>query len=436
MKRFINIPARGWALLALALVAGIAQAFGFEIHPEAAAGIAGALFLTGEIDGSKVMAALDRVEVKMTEMSNKATEDIKNLGKVSQDTKTAIDNLGTEQRVLADRLLQVEQKSTAQADTVVAGETWGQMFVKSAQFDNFLKADGRMKVRAEVKNTVTNPIANTYSERRPSLIEGAFRVFTLEDLMAKMPTQADAIAWVREKVFTNAAAETAETVQRPQSSITFEPGTMPVSAIGHWIKISRQLAMDNTAMVAYINRRMVYGVDLRAENQIIAGDGVGTNIHGLTKVGNYTPHGYTKVSIEALGLANNKFDLIGKMIGDCAAAGNPADVVVLNTADWWTIRLAKNANGDYLLGKPGDNVVPMLFGVPVVASAAMPFGKVWVGPIQMAVTLWYREGVAIDLSDSDGDNFTSGLVTIRAERRLAVTVEKPADCRYGDLVLA
>ena len=286
MKRLFNIPARGWALLALAMVAGIAQAFGFEIRPEAAAGVAGALFVAGEIDGTKIMAALDKVEVKMSEMSNKATEEIKNLGEVSKDTKTAIDNLGVEQRVLADRLLQIEQKQSAQPDAPPVDDSFGALFVKSDQFGNFVKSDGRVKTRVEVKNTVTNAIAGTFSDRRPAIIEGAFRVFTLEDLMTKLSTTANAIDWVREKVFTNAAAETPEGSPKPQSAITFEPGTMPVSTIAHWIKISRQLAMDNAAMVAYINRRMIYGVNLKAENQIIAGDGTNTKIKGLTHTDN------------------------------------------------------------------------------------------------------------------------------------------------------
>jgi HK97 family phage major capsid protein len=436
MKRaFFKIPPRGWAILALTLLAGVAQACGFHVDA-AAAGVAGALLITGEIDGTAIMKALDGVEGKIETMSKKATEEIANLGKISTDTKSAIDNLGTEQRVLADRLLQIEQKQSAQPDAPPADESFGAQFVKSGQFDHFVKADGRVKTRVEVKNTVTNAIGGTFSERRPSIIEGAFRVFTLEDLMAKMPTQSNAIDWIRESVFTNGAAETAEGATKPQSSITFTPGTMPVSTIAHWIKITRQLAMDNAALAAYINRRMIYGVNLRAENQIVAGNGVNPNVSGLTATGNYTAHGYTLASITALGLANNRFDIIGKMIGDCVAADAPADVIILNTVDWWTLRLAKDSTGQYILGKPGDNVVPMLFGVPVVASSAMIAGKVWVGSLQQAATLWYREGVAIDLSDSDGDNFVNNLITIRAERRLAVTVEKPAACRYGDLVLA
>lgn len=384
-----------------------------------------------------IMKALDGVEAKLNGIATKAENEVKDLGKTSTETKAAIETLGVEQRTLAERLLVVEQKASAQQDAPPADETVGAQFTKHAAYENFQKNDGRIKTRVEVKNTVTNVIGGTFSERRPQLIEGAFRVFTLEELLTKIPTATNAIEWVRENVFTNAAAETAEGATKPQSSITFVPGTMPVSTIAHWIKITRQLAMDNAALAAYINRRMVYGVNLRAENQIAAGNGTSPNMSGLTNAGNFTPHGYSAASLNALGLSpSNRFDLIGKMIGDCALADYPADVIVLNTADWWTMRLAKDGQGRYILGDPSSSAPPMLWGVPVVASNAMPADSVWVGSLSQAATLWVREGVAVDLSDSDGDNFTNNLVTIRAERRCALTVEKPAACRYGDLTPA
>lgn len=383
-----------------------------------------------------IMKALDSVEKKLEKMSTQADAEMKDLGKVTTETKNAIDALGVEQRTLADRLLALEQKGSAQQDDdTPKAESWGDQFVKSAGYGDFQKkGPQRGSVGVEVKNTVTNAIANTFSERRPGIVEGAFRVFTIEDLLVNIPTTSNAIDWIRENVFTNAATETAEGGQLPQSSITFTPGTMPVQSIGHFVKITRQLAMDNAALAAYINRRMIYGVNLKVENQLVAGNATAPNLSGLTNAGNFTAHGYTAASLTALSLSpTNCFDLIGKMIGDCALADYPADVVVLNTGDWWTLRLAKDSQGRYLLGDPGSNVVPMLFGRPVVASNAMVVGKVWVGSLSQAATLHIREGIALDLSDSDENNFQNQLVTIRATRRLALTVEKPAAARYGDL---
>jgi hypothetical protein len=59
-----------------------------------------------------------------------------------------------------------------------------------------------------------------------------------------------------------------------------------------------------------------------------------------------------------------------------------------------------------------------------------------VGAYNMAATKYDREGVIVELSDSDGDNFQKMLVTVRAVRRLALAVERPASIRGGDLTPA
>lgn len=383
-----------------------------------------------------ILKALDSVEAKLNAISIKADGEMATLGKVTADTKTAIETIGVEQRTLADRLLAIEQKGSAKKETP-ADDSYGAQFVKSASYEALMKNGAKGRANVELKNTVTNAIGNTFSERRPGIVEGAFRLFTIEDLLTAIPTSSNAIDWVKENVFTNAAAETAEGAAKPQSSITFSAGTMPVSTVAHWIKITRQLAMDNAALAAYINRRMVYGVNLRVENQLVSGNGTAPNLSGFTNSGNFTAHGYTTASLTALGLsATNRFDLIGKMVGDCALADYPADAIVLNTADWWTMRLTKDSQGRYLLGDPGVSAAPTLFGLPVVASNAMTTDSVLVGSLAQAATLHNREGVVVDMSDSDENNFQLNLITLRAERRLALTVEKPAAIRFGDLTPA
>jgi HK97 family phage major capsid protein len=439
MKRtkLFKLPLRAAVVLGLLAVAGLAQAAGFDVHgfllqnTHLVAGMS-MIGVIGEIDGASIMKALDGVDVKLQDISKKAEAEIAANGKLSLDTKTAIDNIGIEQRTLADRLLLVEQKSTAQPDAP-ADTSFGAQFIANAEYKSFQGKTTRGSIGLELKNTVSNAIAQTFSERRPGIVEGAFRVFTIEQLLVSIPTSSNAIDWVRENVFTNGAAEAAEGAQIAQSSITFTPGTMPVQNIAHFVKITRQLALDNSALAAYINRRMVYGVNMRVETQLVSGNGTTPNIGGLTLAGNFTAHGYTAAILAALGLANNGFDVIGLMIGDCALADYPAEVVLLNTADWWKMRLAKDSTGEYILGHPGLNIPPMLFGLPVVASNAMVAGKVWVGSLSQAATLHNREDIMLDLSDSDENNFQLGLVSVRAMRRLALTVEKPAAARYGDL---
>ncbi len=384
----------------------------------------------------QINKSLDRIEADLKAKAEKADAEIKDLGKVSIDTKTALENIGIKQRELADELLALKQRQTAPGTEEKTDDSWGAQFIKSGEYTTFAGRGGKGRVSLELKNTVTNAIGATFSARRDGIVGGAFREFTIEDLLVSIPTSSNAIDWVRENVFTNAAAERAEGIAKPQSDITFAQATMPVSTVAHWLKITKQLAADNAALAAYINTRMAYGVNLRVENQLIVGNGTAPNLSGLTNSGNFTAHGYTAASLSALGLLNNRFDLIGKMVGDCALADYPADAIVLNTGDWWTMRLAKGSDGQYILGAPSLTVPPTLFGLPVVASNAMTADTVLVASLRQAATLHNREGVAVEMFDQDENNAQLNLVTIRAERRLALTVERPAAVRFGDLTPA
>ena len=86
---------------------------------------------------------------------------------------------------------------------------------------------------------------------------------------------------------------------------------------------------------------------------------------------------------------------------------------------------AKDSQGRYILGDPGMDLPPSLFGVPVVASNAITADNVLVASLRQAATFYNREGVVIDMSESDSDNFTKNLVTIRAEERIGLAVYRP-----------
>jgi HK97 family phage major capsid protein len=336
---------------------------------------------------------------------------------------------------MADRLLSLEQKGLTPPTAPAGGESAGAQFVKSAEHANFVRAGFRGHASIEVKNTVTNTVGNTQPELRP-MVGGAFRDLRLEAVLTALPTSSNAIEYVRENVFTNLAAETTEGAALAESSVTTSLVTESVATVGHFIKISRQLAADQDALARYIDLRMRYGVDLRVENQIFAGNGTAPNMSGFTKSGNFTAHGYTAASLTAAGLANNRFDLIGKMLGDSQAGDYPANIICLNPADWWTMRLTKDSQGRYLLGDPGQVIAPALFGVPVLISNAITADTVLTMNSTQAATFYNREALEVGMSESDGDNYQKLLVTLRAYRRCMLAVERPAAVRYGDLTPA
>jgi HK97 family phage major capsid protein len=401
-----------------------------------------------DLGDPKLNDALDAIEKSVGDFAAKAKGELETIGKVSKETQDAITKLGQTQLEQATRLLQLEQKGGGQQDdTQPSVESMGDQVVKSERFKSW--CEGQLqKVRFELKgvlgnaaqqdartvqkNTVLTSNVVVPADRRDGVLPGAFRQFTIENFLNARTTDSNAVEYTRELLWTNNAAEVAEGAQKPESSITFELINMPVTTVAHWIKISRQLSKDAPALVAYINQRMRYGVDKRVEDQLVSGNGTAPNIAGLLKTGNYTPHGYTSA---VLGAVNQRLRLIRKVIGDLAAADYPADYIIMNAQDWADIELMVDTQNNYLIGDPQGRIEPRLWGLPVLATNAMPVDTFLVLN-RMAAAVYNREGTVVEMSESDADNFTKNLITIRAERRLMLAVEIPAAIRGGDITPA
>ena len=379
-----------------------------------------------------ILKALDGIEAKLKAFSDKADGEAKTVGQISADTKTALDAIGTQQRELADRLNSIEQKATAQPEQKGVS-SWGEQFIKSANYGAF--AGGNLnKLRVEVKNTLTGSDTNVAPQRNAGIVGGAFLPFAMEALLPSTTTSSNAIEFTKEASFTNSAAEAAEGAQKAESALTWSLVNMPVSTVAHWIKISKQLAADAPALAAYVNTRMRYGVNQKVDTQLVVGDGTAPNISGTYDTGNFTAHGYSNATIAAISTTFKKLVLIRKVIADLYAAGYPADAIVLNPADWATIEieLFTTAAGQTLYSV-NDAGQARLFGLPVIQAIGMAADTFQVGRFSEAYMIYNREGVVVEMSDSDGDNFQKNLVTLRAERRLALATEKPAAVRGGDL---
>lgn len=380
----------------------------------------------------ELMATLDGIEQKLTDFAAKSAEEGKIAGAQSAETKSALEALGTKQRELADEILAIKQRGVQQPDAPKV-EGWGAQFIKGAGYEAFI---GRQsgKFSMQVKNTLTGSDTTVAPARQSGVVRGAFAPLTLEAFLPSTPTGSNAIEFTKENVFTNSAAEVAEGVDSAESALTWTLVNMPISNVAHWLKISRQLAGDAPALAAYVDTRMRYGVNRKVETALCAGNGSPPNISGIFNSGNFTAHGYANAD---LGSTLKKLVLIRKIMGDLHAAGDPADGILLNPADWAQIEidLITTAAGQTLLSY-ADGGTPRLWGVPVIQSVGVTADNVAVGNFAQAYMVHNREDVMVQLSDSDDDNFTKQLVTLLATRRLALATERPAACRAGDLTPA
>lgn len=379
-----------------------------------------------------VMKKMDGIEASILAFEEKAQGEISAIGKVSHETQNAIDKLGEQQREVAERLLSLEQSGVtgSRASTVTSA---GKQFTESQAYKNFQEGSTQ-KARFEVQmNTLTGGDSTVAPDRKPGVVPGDFHFLTLEDVFPSIPTTSNAIEFTKEASFTNSAAEASEASEKGESALTWSLVNMPVSTVAHWIKISRQLAMDNAMLAAYVNQRMIYGVNRRVETQLGAGNGTAPNISGILDTGNFTAHGFAAANLGTL----KKVNLVTKIIGSLWAVGAIPDAILLNPADWAQIQVditdsaVNAARVDF-----SNPMAPRLNGIPVIQSNGITADNIVVGSFRQAGTIYNREGVIVEMSDSDDDNFTKNLITIRAERRLALTIERPSYIIAGDLTPA
>lgn len=352
------------------------------------------------------------------------------------------DEAAKQVQVCADKIVALEQKLTG---AILAGKeapkSFAQILVEDPAYKAFASGQTN-KCRITLKNgfgarnnTITgqsgSPAANddtlVSADRRPGIIPGAFRTLRVLDLIARGNTISNAVEFTRELLFTNSAAETAEGVSKPESTLTFELYTKPVVTIAHWLKVSRQIMNDAPALVAYIQNRLRYGVELREETQIVAGNGVGQNLTGMTVSPNFTA--FTPTS------GDTAIDSINRAIRALDNADYPANGIILNPATWGSIERLKDENKNYLVGSPFGAIVPTLWGKPIALTPSMTADKLLVAAFDIAFMYLTRQETEVEMSESDDTNFQQNLVTIRAEKRGVLGGLRPASVRYGSLTL-
>ncbi|WP_290149600.1 phage major capsid protein [uncultured Parasutterella sp.] len=378
-----------------------------------------------------VMAALETIEKKMS----------------TQVSAERFDELAEQQAKLAKQLLDLQQKGlNLNIPQKKAVKSIGEQVVDNSAFKSYLagsatkcrfeiaeaKADDR-GATVELENPMLTPgdgVLPTY--RRPGILPKSVRPLSIEALFPSSPISGNSFEYVQEKGFYNGANVVKEGSQKPFSSIKFEVKTGKVHTVAHLAKVSKQMLEDAPALISYLNNRMTYGVDLVVEDMLISGKGGENELSGIFTEGNYTP---VNATAGDLGSAPNLYDLILFAKSKIQQAYFRPNMILLNPADWVKMLFVKNSSGDYYLSGPVNVAAKTLWGLPVLDSQAIPEGKFMVVDTTQAATVWHRSGLTLEMFEQDADNVQKNLVTIRAERRLGFSIERPEALVGGTLAI-
>lgn len=372
----------------------------------------------------QIKAALEQHQKSIDSAIQKYENELAVAGSASNEAKAAVAALSEKFESTVTELAQKMEGIKADASAPVI-QTAGAEFVKSEAFAQ-LVAGNTQRARIEVKNTVTSGSTTVFPQQMPGVISGDFKPLTIRQLFRAIPVSTNMVNSLRELSWTNDAAEVSQGAAKPESDITFEQYNVPITTVAHWIKVSNQLLADAPAIVSYIDSRLRDGLAQRIDAQLLNGNGTSPNLSGITDSGNFTA--YTATSSDLL------FDAINRAKYALWAKGYTPDAVIVNPADWAAAERTREGAGSgmYLYGIPGTiaNVNP--FGVRIVMSSNMTQGKFAIGAFDMACALYNRQGAVVEMGYVNAD-FTNNLVTIRAEERLGLGVEKPSAILYGNI---
>ena len=338
-------------------------------------------------------------------------------GKASKEALDAVKALAEQHEKAMTEIAQKMATAADAADPEV--KTAGDEFVESEAYKSFI-AGGASKARVEVKNTITSSSSTVFPMQRPGIIQGDFTPVTLRSVIPTIRVTGNAVNHLRENAWTNAAREVTQAQAKPESSLTFTTKNFTIETVAHWLKITEQLAADAPAVVDYVNRRLRHGLAAKIETQLVSGDGTSPHLSGFTDSGNYT-------SYTGAASGDNIHDAASKLKYTMwAATGESPDTVVVNPADWGAEeRTREGSAGMYLFGGL------TMAGMRVVLSSAVSAGNILVMNMSQSAVIFERQGATVEMGRT-GDDFTSNLLTIRAEERLALAVLRPSCVYYGD----
>lgn len=311
----------------------------------------------------------------------------------------------------------------------------------------------------------------------PGVVEQRFFELTISDLFTSVPTTSPDVTYLVESVANFQSTSVAEAGLYPFSSEEFARVYEQIGKVANAATVTDELLRDAPQLFNFLQGRLVEGIQRQEEVQLLAGGGY-PGVNGLlTRSTGFTQHtgsltALTNVAFPASGTAGAGMqpaviasltpgmkvtgvgstgtaptgiaiaEAIAQAIVDIQLAiFYSPNAILINPVDWHTIRMVKDNNNQYYggsmfgadygygqnegngyLGNPGQRI----WNTRVVQTPVIPAGLIGVGYFgpESGYAL-RREGISVQMTNSNGTDFVNGKVTLRGEERLGLAITRP-----------
>lgn len=260
-----------------------------------------------------------------------------------------------------------------------------------------------------------------------SIVEGVRESMGVLDLIAREVIEGNTLVYFIEGAMEGTIATSiAEGAAKSQVHFADPTAvTVTLEKVAAFIKESDEYIDDYAYLASAINGRLLYELNLVRQAKVISGL-LGTS--GIQTIG-----GVNAIERKAVAIA----DEIANGIADVAEqSGREANAVVMTPTIWKILRIGKDEvnryyGGGYFATLHGKNI----WNLPIVLSNQLTANHILVGAYDSCCSLVTKaEGVTVESTNTDSDDFTKNLMTVRAECREKLAVRRPAG--FVDIIIA
>jgi HK97 family phage major capsid protein len=357
--------------------------------------------------------------------------------KVSTETKEKADKALSELEGLRGEITELSQKMAQSRrggeDDEPALKSLGREVANHPDVKSYIEGGCKGTIGFSVKavTTAAGSAGDLIRPDRQTDIVGLPRMqLRVRDLLTPGRTEGNSIEFAKQVTRTNNAAAVAEGAQKPESVYEWEVDDAPVRTIAHWVPVSRQAMDDIPQLESLIDGELRWGLDDVEDAELLLGDGTGQHLNGLyTQATAYSQPSGVSITGET------RIDRLRLAILQVELADYAPDAIVLHPTSWANIELTKDAAGGYIFANPQGIAGPVLWGRPVVSTKRIGASNFLTGNFKLAGQIFDRMDTEVRISDQDRDNFIKNMLTVRAEKRLALVVRRPGALVKGSLVI-
>ena len=377
-----------------------------------------------------IEAGLAEVKGKVDSATSASVEEVKSLNAKIEGLTTQLDEAKSagatleyveKMQLQLDKLDMKLQKKTIQNGTAASLDSELKSMFSEKSFSDqieLLKKSSGNNVNLDVK-AATSITLGSYAgtalttEIDRSIVGPQTNMPFFRDIVNVAPIRGNKVTWINKSAVSNGAGMTAEGATKTQISWTYSEESADVKKITAYVKVSKEALDDLDFLRSEINTDLRQEIELKLDEQIAEGSGVGQNIKGILT---YAPtFAVAGTSLAAAVDGANRLDVLRSAVALIRKAKFRANYIAINPVDAALMDMEKGDDNHYILPPFVTADGTRVAGTTVIESFSIDEGSFLVGDFTKS-NLRIREEININLG-YENDDFTKNMVTILAEMR-------------------